>query len=266
MLRKLLVPFAVVASVAYAPPAHATVGIFFSFGAAAVSYVPVTALAGGAALTKSNTAAIIMGSGATAVTVADPLSAVFYTGSFDQYYEPTFVEILRSGWLGTWGADPSLPAPPADLSSLPDGPTPFYLQEPNAALTASIVNDAAAGVQHVAFDWGPNGHPETATGPFNFYASVFRAKRPLMIRRVGEAPNATPPAGANLYVAATGAGVRCIPAGDNVIRTCGEPTTSYYEISAVPEPATGWLLAAGLLATCAACRRVSVAGRGVTVC
>jgi hypothetical protein len=173
----------------------------------------------------------------TVVSIVDPPAGTFYNGSFTEFYDPSIVNVTSSGWLGSWGANPALPAPPADQSSWPATGVPLNLQAPNAALSASVLNDAQAGLETVTFDWGPAGHEETSTGQFNFFATVFTLTTDATLTFLGEAPNGQPPPGANFYV--LNSGLSCSLPNETVISTCGEPTTQYYNISPVPGPIAG---------------------------
>jgi hypothetical protein len=158
----------------------------------------------------------------------------FYNGSFETFFPSDLLTPIASGWLGDWGANPALPAPPVGTATLPA----FAIQAPNAALTASITNDLVAGTQSVTFDWGPSGHAESSSGEFNFYAVAFQATQNVIITDLGAGPGPLP--GANLY---GDAGITCSAAGSAVVNdSCGAPAANNHSFSvrALPEPAT-WL-------------------------
>lgn len=189
----------------------------------------------------------LIAGGGIAIGIIDPPSnATFYSGEFAVHYPDELLTPMISGWLGSWGEDPTLVPPPVNVSDWgnPGSETVFTMQNPNAALNANISN--ANGLQTVTFDWGSAGHPESSTDPFNFFATQFTVNADVKVEYLGDFMTA--PDGANFYVTVADSGIQCIPSNEKIIQKCGEATTSYYSIVKVPEPSSLVLLFVGALA------------------
>jgi hypothetical protein len=216
--------------------------------APAASLIPAAAVAvSGGGVLVANTGAWanfvggVMGLGGAVVLVLDPPQGTYYDGSFSIHYPGDLFQVSRTGWLGNWGADPSLPAPPANPSEW----APEFLvalQNPHPGLSTSITNDPLAGLLSGTFDWGVNGHAVEGVDHFTFFAAEVVAKQDLAFRFLGNAAGPLP--GANLYVSTPG--FSCSPPGLDLIGKCGEETTQYFEVSPIPEPSTLLLLGSAL--------------------
>jgi len=248
------VMLALVAGVAVTPPAHATFALIFG-GTGALSYAPATALGGSAALAKDPVTGRILAGGAVVIGIADPTAATFYNGTIVNHYDSSLMTLSATGWLGSWGSNPALPAPPVDRTTW-DSNTLLNLQGPNAGLNTITINNPAAGTVTTSFDWGPAGHADVDTA-FNFHAALFTLNQPVVFTDLGNAPNAQPPAGANFYISTPG--VFCSLPDEAVIQSCGEPTTTYFRVTGVPEPSSMLLLAGGLAALAVVRRRKKAA-------
>ncbi len=181
---------------------------------------------------------VLLGGGGVALSIVDPPAGTFYSGSFTFYYDTDLMKPTYSGWLGDWGADPSLLAPPVDPNQW-DGTngngTTVTLQQPNPNLSAAIMDDSINGLQTISFDWGTNGYSTNSTEPFNFFATAFEFTSDVELKYLGDF--AQPPSEANFYISTPG--FQCTLAPDEItIRTCGEPSTSYYSVRSVPEPSS----------------------------
>lgn len=246
LLSLLLLSFAI------SNPAHAILTTPNTIGLSKVSLKPAALIVGSGAGVAST--AIVKGSfwgtlvggaiaaGGITVALIDPPGGTFYSGDFDVYYPSDLLTPDISGWLGTWGEDPTLLPPPASVDDwgTPGNETLFTLQNANPSLSASVAN-TVAGIQSVAFDWGTGGHTESSADPLNIFATKFIANRDLQVTYLGDF--IAPPEGANFYVS-TPAGIECLPAGETMLQQCGELTTSYYSVK-VPEPSSLILLLIG---------------------
>jgi hypothetical protein len=193
---------------------------------------------------------ILVDIGGIAIVAADPPPAIFYSGDYTFHYDGGLLQLNQTAWLGDWGEDPSLLAPPANWGA---GST-FALQNPSSALSTTTINDASAGLLNVSFSWGDAGHPSPGLEPFNFFASIFQAKQKIMIEYLGKAD--TPIPGSNFY--SSSSGIYCKPSGIDIIQKCGEPVTDYFKVSSVPEPASWAMLIVGFALVgirCAGARR-----------
>jgi hypothetical protein len=247
-----------------------------AFGAAATpATIGAASLSFGAAATIAGTGATIavkkegwfatavggvVALGGVAVGLADPPSGIFYSGTFTYHYDSNVMEILNSGWLGSWGADPTLLAPPVnpDLWDGPNGePTIITLQQPNSNLSASIVDDIPNGLRTISFNWGSTGHPEDSPDPFNFFATTFEFKKTAKITYLGDFT--APPPTANFFL--SNDTFKCSiptlpPPDDTIIKECGRPVTSYFLVTAVPDPSSILgLLALGTLGAASTLKR-----------
>jgi hypothetical protein len=220
-----------------------------TIGAAALSFGAAGTIAGAGAtiaVKKEGWFATAVGGvvalGGVAVGLADPPSGIFYSGTFTYHYDSNVMEILNSGWLGFWGEDPTLPTPPVnpDLWDGQNGePTIITLQQPNSNLSASIVDDIPNGLRTISFDWGATGHPEDSPDPFNFFATTFEFKKTAKITYLGDFT--APPSTANFFI--SNDTFKCSiptlpPPNDTKIQECGEPVTSYFRVTPVPEPSS----------------------------
>jgi hypothetical protein len=248
-------------------PAHALISVFGtpSVGVVVGPVVAGTAIAGATAVSVAGgpkVAGAVAGTAIAAIVIFDPTADTFYNGSFETFFPSDLLTPIASGWLGDWGANPALPAPPVGAETLPA----FSIQAPNAALTSVITNDPVAGTQSVTFDWGPSGHAESSSGEFNFFAVAFQATQNVLITDLGAGPGPLP--GANLY---GDAGITCSAAGSAVVNDgCGAPAANNHSFSvqalALPEPATWltFLMGFGLLGGMIRRRRVASVPAGAT--
>lgn len=243
-IRSMLFAGTVIASFAYPPSAFAAattpVGGFVSAAGIAVGVVGGGGALGYGIATDNGwlgTGGFLGLVGGGALILFDPPAATLYSGSFSLHYDPYFLSLHEVGWLGDWGVDPNLAAPPVDPNQW-NGVT-VYLQSPANGLNATISNDSSAGLLTVDFNW-PNGKPSVSDSPFNMFGAVFNILRPVIFTNLGDFT--APPAGANLY--ATSSGISCT-IGSSVLQTCGESKTTYFQTSGVPEPSTWALMLAG---------------------
>ncbi len=224
-------------------PARAAVATLPTAGAAvASSTVAVAAIGGGTTvIVKTNGWSAFFGgvlaTGGLALGVVDPPSGTFFSGSFTYMYPSSLLGVSEFGWMGSFGADPSLPALPVDPLTWGSG-TSVTLQAPNSALTTTV-DTTLPGQVTVSFDAGSAGFSVPGSDPFNFFGVLFDAQHSFQAVDLGTA-NAPPP-GANFFVSTSG--FSCTPAGSVLIQTCGESQTQYFELRSVPEPST-WILAA----------------------
>jgi hypothetical protein len=221
--------------------ANASIALFFTDGLAALSYIPVPAIAAGAALSTDPITGRILAGTTAVVAIGDPSAGTFYSGSFSQHYDPALMQLTETGWLGSWGANPALPAPPVDKSTWTN-PQPLNLQGPSALLSTTV-DTSVPGIVTTTFDWGPNGHA-VSDAAFNMEAAVFTLKHDAIFTFLGDGLNGQPPAGANFYLSTSG--ILCSPPNSTMIGKCGEPTTAYYMVSSIPEPSSLVLFAVGL--------------------
>lgn len=239
--------FLLVAAV-HAAPALATVSAPVTVGGSLFSYGGSVALVGaggtatGYGISKpsgwSFAGGVLALAGGFVIGFADPSPATFYAGSTTFHYDPNLLSVHEVGWLGDWGEDPSLTAPPVD-SSLWDGVTVF-LQSPATGLSVDINNDPVDGILDVDFDWGASGKAATSVEPFNMLGISFNVLEDSLITYVGDF--SSPPPESNLYLSSAN-GISCtFPEEPGMVLTCGESTTSYFRISAVPEPSTAFLM------------------------
>jgi hypothetical protein len=223
-------------------PARAVIGAVPTEGAAALSgKVAITAIASGATIVvkTSGWSAFfggVLATGGFVLGVVDPPSATFYSGSFTYHYPSSLLGVSVLGWMGSFGADPSLPALPVDPTTWGDG-TAVTLQKANAALTATV-NDTTPGAVTVSFS-DSLGFSVPGSDPFNFFGVQFEVEHPFQVVDLGMGPDPPPP-GANFYLSTPG--FTCTPPGLLLKETCGESETQYFELRSIPEPST-WILA-----------------------
>jgi hypothetical protein len=221
-------------------PANATTLIASVVTAA--SFTPATVIVGSGSgvatvgITKDDWLGTIIGGGIAAggvlLGLADPPVGTYYSGTFTFNYDPSLMTPYLYGWLGNWG-NIGDPAPPADPTTWPTDLTFYTLQAPNPGLVANIDN-TIPGKQVVSFDWGANGHQETA-GPINLFGTLFQLKQDVQYTYLGN--SSTPLAESNFNI--SNASFICTPPPPATTKvTCGEDTTSYYKLTAVPEPLT----------------------------
>ena len=234
-------------------PANAAAVIGGTLGAGAIPSVAISAgaVAGVTAAINPTTwwgKALSITAGSIVTGVIDPPAGTFYNGDFTIHYNPDHLSLVQTGWLGEWGADPSLLAPPVDPSGgFPTGAT-FVLQEPNPQLNATTVNDESSGTVTTQFDWGPSGKAMVVEH-FNFFGFAFEADRDIALQFLGTvsaspaAPSLANISDANLFV--TTNGMFCSPPNEDEIQRCGPPETMYFRTSAIPEPATWAMLVLG---------------------
>jgi hypothetical protein len=180
---------------------------------------------------------VLMGVGGVALGIVDPSGGIYYSGELTFHYDGSLMQPTKSGWLGDWGVDSSLPAPPTD-PNLWDGPggtgISVTLQQANPGLSTTAMVDPALGLQSVTFDWGPNGHQAGATDPLNIFATAFTFTHAAELKYLGDF--AAPPPGAKFFVTTTGVTCRLPPPNNANVSACSEPTTSYFSVTGVPEP------------------------------
>jgi hypothetical protein len=172
----------------------------------------------------------------------DPPSGTFYDGSFTIHYSSQDFEVLQTGWLGDWGVNPALLAPPIAADGGFTSPVSFALQAPNPLLSAATVDDPSHGSLETTFDWGPTGK-DVNDAHFNFFGFAFLTKREVGIEYLGSSA-AGPLPGANLYISSPG--IFCKAPDDDKIHSCGPAETQYFQTTPVPEPETYALMMAGL--------------------
>jgi hypothetical protein len=171
--------------------------------------------------------------------IIDPPPATIHSGDFTIHYPSDLMEPVKSasgesefGWLGSWGTDLDLLAPPTDPSQWQQGDDndngmEVVLQGHNLGLTAETVE--TNGIQTTTFNWGTSGYSSTES--FNMFASAFEFKENVKVTYLGDFAEA--PEDANLYVSTNG--INCT-SSDGTSQSCGESTTSYYKVELVPEP------------------------------
>jgi hypothetical protein len=206
---------------------------------------------------------LLIAAGGVGIGFVDPSPATYYSGSFTIHYDPALMTPQYTGWLGSWGPDATALPPPDDPTAWAPSFT-VTLQGPAPGLTATVSNDSVLGLQTVAFDWGSDGHDDSAAA-FNFFATTFVFGTDVRASLVATAPglatdaygrvaaDAALPAGANFYL--TTPGFACRPPGELQPLVCGDSQTSYYRIEAVPEPADWALMGSGLVLLGAAVKR-----------
>lgn len=246
-------------------PADAVLTAPKTIGLSKVSLKPAVAIVGSGAavatagiINKSWWGTLVGGAiaaGGITVALIDPPGGTFFSGTFAVHYPSDLMTPGISGWLGTWGEDPTLLPPPVSVDDwgTPGNETLFTLQNPNAGLSASVVN-TVAGVQSVAFDWGSGGHSESSSDPLNIFAAKFIVNSDVQVAYLGDF--ISPPEGANFFVS-TPIGIECLPAGETIMQQCGELTTSYYSVT-VPEPSSLMLLLVGVGAMMAGLMRKKI--------
>jgi hypothetical protein len=225
-------------------PARAAVATLPTAGtaAAASATVAVAAVGGGATIVVQTNGwkaffGAALATGGLALGVVDPPGGTFFDGSFTYNYPSSLFEVSELGWMGSFGANPGLPALPVDPNAWGSGTSVTLQSSANSALTATV-NVSVPGQVTVSFS-DPSGFSVPASNPFNFFGVLFEAIQPLQVVALGMGPDPPPP-GANLFVSTSG--FSCTPAGSTLIETCGESETQYFELRAIPEPST-WVLA-----------------------
>ena len=235
-LRKCAISFVALGIILQTGSAQAAVFSLFSSDAK-YSHAVATAgvgIGGKIALTgaglKVGTAIV---AGSLVLSLADPDPATFFTGGFQHMYDPNLFTVVDSGWLGDWGEDPSLEAPPVDDSTWPG--LEVALQDPNPDLSATV-NDSFGSID-VSFDWGVDGYFLSGEEPINIFGVLYRAQSSLVVDElvtvpVGETVLAT--AGQSLSV--VGSSLTCRPPEETEILDCSGDQTTVYFFRSVPEP------------------------------
>lgn len=255
-IKALVLSIVLPASLMYANAANAVLSTIPTEGVALLSLKVAGGVVGSGAgvatagiVAKNNVGIVgglLLAAGGVALGFVDPPEGTFFSGTFAFHYDSSLMHVVNSGWLGSWGVDPTLLPPPVN-PNLWDGPTgqgiTVALQQPNPNLSVSVVDNPQQALQTISFNWGTAGHSADSTDPFNVFATAFQATKDVHMSFLGDFTQ--PPSGANLFVSTSG--VTCIPAGDTIIRTCGEPTTSFFRVEVVPEPSTWLMFATGLL-------------------
>jgi hypothetical protein len=168
--------------------------------------------------------------------VVDPTPAGYISsGTFQIDYPNELLDYDSSGtgWLGSWGQDPTL----ATISADPDAEllgTSFFVQQPNPALLGTVL--PSQGMLRVRYDWGIPGLEVTGE-PFNLFVASFTARRDLFITSAGDFGNNATNAAGNLGVVNTGniCYSSAFPASLDTIDCGGEFTTDKYLVD-VPGP------------------------------
>ncbi|WP_427160494.1 PEP-CTERM sorting domain-containing protein [Aliinostoc sp. HNIBRCY26] len=169
------------------------------------------------------------------LVVIDPESATIFDGRVTFKYNPSYLEIGSFGWLGEFGADPTIPAPPVNQDF---DYNDVVFQSPNQNLQkAEVVDNFEKGVFQVDFSWGSNGF-KPASEHFNYFA--FEIISPLTYDFV-TVPHGTGKLTQLLGDVDEGVNastfVTCIPAGEDEIQLCGnDELPPDIDIIPVPEP------------------------------
>lgn len=223
---------------------HAAVLSFFGFGYSenkVYKRVKVVVSATGAVLRLAPQTAPI-GAGiqyaVVAADILDPLGEnAILSGRATIDYDASY-QVLGAGWYGEFGSDPSLAAPPVDLSPLEDGVDLLQEQFNPAMVGASITTTPGRTV--FQFDWGPAGFEPTANldaaGHFNFaalyvYSPTFADKLP------NTAANDV------FQMVGTAADAAALGTDAPTYMLC---TSGLCGVNPVPEPASPLILLAGL--------------------
>jgi hypothetical protein len=218
-------------------PSRAAVATLPTAGAAvASSTVAVAAIGGGTTVIvkTSGWSAFfggVLATGGFALGVVDPPSGTFFSGSFTYVYPSSLLGVDELGWMGSFGANPGLPALPVDPLTWGSG-TSVTLQGSNSALTTTV-NTTVPGQVSVSFA-DAAGFAVPGSSPFNFFGVLFEAQHGFQAVDLGTAD--APPPGANFYVSTPG--FICTPPGSTKMFTCGESSTQYFELRSIPEPST----------------------------
>jgi|GEM_PF-2663170 len=93
----------------------------------------------------------------------DPAADKIFDGRFTLKYNSSLFTVEETGWVGDFGLDPTLPAPPASIDgvspTLNPSSEPWALQGANGALVgSSVIVNPTAGLITVSFDWGTTGY------------------------------------------------------------------------------------------------------------
>lgn len=122
----------------------------------------------------------VITAGGAIVTFADPQPATFVNGSLSLDFDPNILEVTSYGWLGDWGFDPTLVAPPVvPTRFIPTGTT-AVLQAPNDELAATVLVDNVIGNITATYEWVQGGYIVPAdVSNFNFFSIVFTTRTDL---------------------------------------------------------------------------------------
>ena len=183
---------------------------------------------------------VILTAGGVAISLVDPPGGTFFDGHFQLIYPDGLLTPIFSGWMGDWGLNPNLPPPPVNPLEWGTG-IEFFIQPPAPGLDVNI-DQSQPGVISVAFGW-PVGSPSSTSENFNFFATIFQINQDARAIYLGQ--HSEPPPGANNYVANTL--IRCAPPGQNLVSPCGNVSTGFYQITAIPLPPTAILLLTAII-------------------
>ncbi len=239
-MKRLIQGLSCVVLVFNALPSHAGAGTIFSGGLSALSWIvgPASVATGGVVAGYSAVQGDKWGTGIGGAAVAggivlglvDPAAVTYFDGNFTINYDPSRLSIRDVGWLGDWGVNDSLLAPPANGAAPPAGFV-TVLQSPANGLTA--VTNSISGQHQVSFEWGPSGKIASSSDPFNMYAVAFDVGPQSRIVWLGNSDSPIP--GSNLFVSS--GGITCATPQNPAARVkCGEEQTSYYRVEDVPGP------------------------------
>jgi hypothetical protein len=103
----------------------------------------------------------------------DPSAASIEKGRVTLLYDPTIFTVKDYGWLGGFGANPALPAPPVTTDGViptlaPDG-QPWKLQAAASGLASSVNVNPTEGRITIDFDWGTTPYQPTNDDHFNIF-------------------------------------------------------------------------------------------------
>jgi|GEM_PF-4685391 len=182
-----------------------------------------------------------------AVGIIDPDPATFYEGKIVITYPEDLLAVTGIGWFGNFAEDPSLPVP--SVVSTPffefdPATTPYnFLQQPNPILGVST--SATGGIVTVEFDASPNGVTVNSNAHFNLLSIMFQNISGQELQW----EQADPSEPANFFSNPAQQILTCRPDPSYPVPvTCGVDAEPYrYQVSAVPEPETLWLLATGFV-------------------
>jgi hypothetical protein len=197
----------------------------FTAGGSTASFIPalIGEIAGvGVVTAGATTTGQVVTVGSGLVTFFDPPGGIFIDGRISLDFDPAFLEVTDYGWLGDWGANAAVPAPPVTSGPFIPAGTLVVLQPPNPQMNASVSVDNSAGNITVAYDWGLSGHPAPPdVDDVNFFSTVFTTKSALA--DIGDLY-------AHIQFSASNF-TRCVPRGSDEVQLCGA--------AAVPGPVIG---------------------------
>jgi hypothetical protein len=246
-LRKSVIALVALGFVLCTGPVYATVFSLWSSDAKYSHKVSGAAVTVGGVITMTGgglAPGVAIAAGGVVLSLADPDPATFFTGGFQHRYDSNLFEVVDFGWLGDWGKDPSLEAPPVDDSTWPG--LEVVLQGPNGGMSATVSD--AVGIVDVSFDWGIDGYYLATGEPINIFGVLLQAKHLLVVDElmtVAASESFSSAASAERSLSVVGSSLTCRVDGDTQIRDCsGDETTVYF--FRVAEPGTLPLFACAL--------------------